>query len=41
VYVPTRKRLYDFDGIVAESGTNDTFGFCVEREVIDATSDVG
>jgi hypothetical protein len=40
VYVATCKRVYDFDRVVAESGSNDAFPLCVEREMIDTASHV-
>ncbi|MCU1298104.1 MAG: hypothetical protein JWO91_2382 [Acidobacteriaceae bacterium] len=32
---------FDFDGVVTESGTNDSFALSVECEMVYATSDVG
>ncbi len=40
VYVATCKRVYDFDRVVAEGGSNDAFPFSVEREMIYTTSHV-
>jgi hypothetical protein len=40
VYVAARKRVYDFDRVVAESGSDDAFALSVEREVINTASHV-
>jgi hypothetical protein len=40
VYVATSKRVYDFDRVVAESGSNDAFSLSVEREMTYTTSHV-
>src|ERR1700692_1392005 len=40
VYVAARKRVYDFDRVIAESSPDDAFPLSVEREMVDTASHV-
>lgn len=40
VYVPARKRVYDFDSVVAERSPNNALALRVKREMIDSSSNI-
>src|SRR4029077_4861678 len=41
VYVPARKRVYDFDSVVAERSSNYALALRVKREMIDSSPNIG